>query len=277
MPTINWYCCECHSGPQNSEINVFCPECEHRHCDSCRIQYVPREPPQQPPFTERMSLHTAVKENNMDMVLQLLKNGADANAKYVYSDTPLHIASKYELLDVIKVLLDKGADPNAKNANSDTPLHMAFKHELLDVIAILLERGADINTKNLNSNTPLHIAIEHELLDVIADLLERGADVNIPGRQGITTLMMAVKKGLHGLVEKLLQAGALLRRSIRDQLILEHNRSQVTELEISVDWNVPQFVKNELSGVEDLRKAVTLTGSVQNAQMMSCEDYVAQT
>lgn len=29
--------------------------------------------------------------------------------------------------------------------------------------------------------------------------------------------------------------------------------------------------------VEDLRKVVTLTGSVKNSQLMSCEDYVAHT
>ncbi|KUL83211.1 hypothetical protein ZTR_10023 [Talaromyces verruculosus] len=54
--------------------------------------------------------------------------------------------------------------------------------------------------------------------------------------------------------------------------------SQSSGVELEVRWRVPQFVQNELFGkVDDLRKVVTLTGSVKNAQMMSVEDYVAQT
>jgi ankyrin repeat protein len=222
-------------------------------------------------------LHIAIEHELLDVIAILLERGADVNAKNSNYNTPLHIAIEHELLDVIAILLERGADVNTKNPYSDTPLYIAIEHELLDVIAILLERGADVNAKKFNSDTPLHIAIQHELLDVIAILLERGADVNIPGKNGVTTSMMALKKGLHGVVDKLLQAGALLREAIQKQVILGRNGSQVTGVEISVDWNVSQFVKNELSGVEDLRKAVTLTGSVQNAQMMSCEDYVAQT
>jgi hypothetical protein len=87
--------------------------------------------------------------------------------------------------------------------------------------------------------------------------------------------MTAETKGLHGVMEKSLEEGVLLRERIRE--LLEHDGSRVTELRILMDWDVSQFVKNNLSRVEDLRKALTLTGSEQNVQAMSCKDYVAQT
>jgi hypothetical protein len=166
------------------------------------------------PSTDQMTLHTAVKENNIDMVLQILNNGADINTT---------------------------------------------------------------DTKSNDKKVPLHVAIEHGNLGLITALLERGADVNIPENYGVTSLMMALQKRLHGVVETLLQTGALLRDSIRQQLVFALS-TQVWEIEAL--WDVSRFVRSELPGrrvVEELRKVVTLTGSVKNSQMMSCEDYVAQT
>uniref|UniRef100_A0A093UL03 Ankyrin-3 n=1 Tax=Talaromyces marneffei PM1 TaxID=1077442 RepID=A0A093UL03_TALMA len=164
--------------------------------------------------------------------------------------------------------------------NSGPPdIHRAARENDIDTVLQLLEIGANVNEKTSNSNTPLHIAIEHKHLDMITVLLERGADVNIPGNYGVTTLMLALQRGLHDVVEKLLQAGATLKGSILQQVATVLDEERLGKVvEIRPSWNAPQFIQQELSGrAEGLREVITLTGSVRNAQMMSCKDYVAQT
>ncbi|RAO70059.1 uncharacterized protein BHQ10_006071 [Talaromyces amestolkiae] len=222
-------------------------------------------------------LHLAIQNEYLDIAKVLIENGADLNVKNQYLETPLHLAIQREHLNIAKFLIENGADINVKNRHFGSPLHTAVKCRLLDIAKILIENGADVNAKNSILDTPLHIAVGRGDLNMIALLLEKGADANKPRRSGHTALTMALQKQLHGVVETLLQAGALIRETIRDQVFSEQNVSQGITLEIVMDWDIAYFMENGLSGVEDFRRTVTLTGSVQNAQMMSCEDYVAQT
>lgn len=301
---VFWYCSECNDGPYDWRSQHKCAACGHTRCKKCKIENDRQQTP-------NISLLKAVKENDMDIVLQLLKNGTDVNMRQNrMSESPLHVAVRNELSDMTRLLLENGADVNVKSNLLITPLHIAVQHGLLDITKILINHGADVNMKSNSLSTPLHIAVQHGLLDITKILIQAGADVNvnnhffdtllhiaiergdsdtiallldgganpnIPRSLGGTALTMALEKQLHGVVETLLQAGALIRESIREQISLEQNGSQVIKIEIWANWEISQFVENELSGVDDLRKVVTLTGSLQNAQMMSCEDYVAQT
>lgn len=165
------------------------------------------------------------------------------------------------------------------NPNSGAPLHIAVERKHLKMTAILLENGANVDARNFSLDTSLHIAIKNGDLDTIAALLGAGANVNIARDSGETALMMALEKGLHGVAEELLQAGALSKEPIRQQLATTTlDDRQVVE--IVAYWDISEFVHSQLPNekvVEDLRKVVTLTGSVKNSQLMSCEGYVAQT
>ncbi|KAH8703635.1 hypothetical protein BGW36DRAFT_414097 [Talaromyces proteolyticus] len=107
-------------------------------------------------------------------------------------------------------------------------------------------------------------------------LASRGANLNAMTDQGRTALNIALQTGQHKLAERLLDKGALLRVTIREhiQKCFKHGTIQI---QMTVYWRILSFVRTELSAIDDLRKAVTLTGSVKNAQMLSCEDFVVQT
>lgn len=50
--------------------------------------------------------------------------------------TPCHVAAKYDRKECLKILLDNGADANVKNVFGQTPLHMAARRKLNDVIDV---------------------------------------------------------------------------------------------------------------------------------------------
>ena len=75
--------------------------------------------------TINKDLITATEEGNKDRVIELLKSGADINARRKENAaTPLLIAAHRGHLEVVKLLLAAGADVNASAPNGDFLLHV---------------------------------------------------------------------------------------------------------------------------------------------------------
>ncbi|XP_014294638.1 putative ankyrin repeat protein RF_0381 [Halyomorpha halys] len=94
----------------------------------------------------RSVLHHAVSSNcELVVVEQLIKNGANINARDIFGTTPLHLAvTCNKASEFVPKLLALGADVNARNQSGETPLYLAVKQfKKFDVIKILLEFGAD--------------------------------------------------------------------------------------------------------------------------------------
>ena len=71
-------------------------------------------------FTGQMPLHQEAGRGNAAAVGQLVKQGADVNARDYGGRTPLHLSVEGGHLDVVKVLLDGGADVHAR-MNQEVP------------------------------------------------------------------------------------------------------------------------------------------------------------
>lgn len=69
-----WSCCECDNGSYNWGYENSCATCGHTRCKKCRVENGGQQ-------TLYISLQKAVEENNMDIVLQLLNNGANVNMR----------------------------------------------------------------------------------------------------------------------------------------------------------------------------------------------------
>lgn len=69
-----WRCSECNNGPYDWRYEQSCAACGHTRCKKCSVANGRQQTP-------KIALHTAVEENDMDVVLQLLNNGADVNMK----------------------------------------------------------------------------------------------------------------------------------------------------------------------------------------------------
>jgi len=79
-------------------------------------------------------LRTAIKENNINLVKDLIKQGIDVNYGYVWNNTALHFASETGNFEIVKLLVDNGADVNATNDSNETALDMVgYVYECYDV------------------------------------------------------------------------------------------------------------------------------------------------
>jgi ankyrin repeat protein len=88
-------------------------------------------------------------------------------------------------LECIDELIKAGADVNARDPNGAAPLHFAaYSDYHVPTITMLLQAGADINARDNSGQTPLDVAIAGELEQVPKLLLERGgkqrSDANPP-------------------------------------------------------------------------------------------------
>ena len=122
-------------------------------------------------WEDETALHLAATSGNSEMVVLLLKAGADVNAADSAGITPLHEAAFYGSDLIAETLLKAGANVNAIGyRDKATPLCVAAVHGHLIVVKILLANGADINAVNRDGKTPLQCAQDEHQTNVVAFL-----------------------------------------------------------------------------------------------------------
>lgn len=149
------------------------------------------------------ALLSAVYNNNIEKVKELLSKGTDINTKDNDKMTPLLIATEKGYIEIAKLLIEKGADINAKNDKGITALIFASDEKGdINILKLLLDKGADINAKDNVGYTALMWAVWNGKIEVVKLLLEKGADVNIEDKKGNTALMLAKQKDIANLIKQ---------------------------------------------------------------------------
>lgn len=105
------------------------------------------------------SLIRSAKEGRLEDVRDLLKQGADVNARTDSGATALMWACFFGKLEVVNELLRNGADVNAKDNKGWTALMTAAEQGYPEVMELLIAKGADVNAKNAESQTALTYAM----------------------------------------------------------------------------------------------------------------------
>lgn len=169
----------------------------------------------------------AVQTGNIDIVQELLSNGADINTTDNLGRTALTIASAFGqkevaqilklagasageiitqnimdekliiaaakgLEDEIEELLYNKADPNSKTSDGWTPLMWAVHESTLHSVWMLAEAGANVNAKTVYGVTPLMIAASGIDKETIGFLIIAGAEISLKDIQGKTALDYAM-------------------------------------------------------------------------------------
>lgn len=190
-------------------------------------------------------LHQAVRDNNVDLVRQLITvEGENIDVNFNYDNRiPLHIASFYGYLEIVNLLISANADLNVKDkkhgltalyialqqghveivksliaagANvkdilDKTPLHYASGIGFLEIVKVLITiEGIDINVKNSAGDTPLHYASGYGHPEIVKVLIFAGAEVNIKNNYGKTPLDIALENQRYEIVE-------ILKKALEDQ------------------------------------------------------------
>ena len=107
--------------------------------------------------TDEDELCSAARDGNIEKVTRLLSSGL-LDINYVHSGlslSPLHMAAHYGHKDVVILLLKRGADINKRNAYGRTPLHLAACGGHKGIVRVLLEKGAEMDMKDTWGDTPL--------------------------------------------------------------------------------------------------------------------------
>ena len=152
----------------------------------------------------------AIRNDNADVVSDLLQRGLDPNTHDPKGQPGLTIAMREGALKVARVLLARPeTDVNALNQAGESALMMAALKGNLAGAELLLARGAKVNQSGWS---PLHYAAAGPDSKMVQLLIDRGADVEAASPNGTTPLMMAAQYGSEASVDLLLSHGADLKR-----------------------------------------------------------------
>ena len=91
---------------------------------------------------------------NIDILRQLLKAGADANALDSYGDPLLFLALRERSLEALETLLGAGADANLRDSAGRSPLQYARDMYMEEEVALLLSNGAIDDTASESLAAP---------------------------------------------------------------------------------------------------------------------------
>ncbi len=221
-----------------------------------------------------LPLITAVFAKNKEMVSALIDGGANKNV--TYNQAPLLLlAIQINDLNIFKLLIDKGCEVSGKLLNGDTLMHMAAVFGALDIIKFLAEKQK-VDIPNAQGYTPLYLASRFGFLDVVKELHARGASLNPSNLYGRMPLHTAAAAGSAEVVRYLVENGA--DANMRDI-------DGVTPLDIAysaknIDLAIPlMMVSTDISKVPPFDKYEVLERFIEYLEKLSDDDrddYLSQ-
>jgi ankyrin repeat protein len=147
------------------------------------------------------ALHCAARDGYEFLTAELLRKGADFEAKTDAGETALHMAVENGHIKIVMQLLNSGADIEAQDNVGKTPLYPAVVNRDRAMIQLLLEKGAAMETKDDLGRTIIFTAIETGQLDIIHLLLDRAPDIHIADIRGQGLIHYASATGLETIVQ----------------------------------------------------------------------------
>lgn len=144
------------------------------------------------------ALHLAKSVRVVEMLLA--KAPKLLERKNNLGNTPLINAAWNGYLEVVEELIKRGAKANAKSVANSTALHFTSS---APVVAKLLEKAPRlINKTDATGSTPLILAARKDYLEVVRELLARGAKAHIKNKSGETALDCARGQAVKALLTK---------------------------------------------------------------------------
>jgi ankyrin repeat protein len=207
-------------------------------------------------------LYTATRKENLAVVKQLLKRGADVNRSAPNGWTSLKSAAQQGNFEIVKVLLDAGADPNIADDTNYTPLMNAVSGEHEEIVKILLKFHADPNVQSGENpedddwepgRTALMDAAFSGNVAIARELLKGGANPNLLNSKGRTALYSAVISGNADMVALLLKSGA-------DPNVFGNDDEKMSALDLALRRWASEDEDDRTGGISDVLELMLKKG-----------------
>ncbi|GAB5593481.1 hypothetical protein Unana1_08381, partial [Umbelopsis nana] len=183
------------------------------------------------------ALHYYASIGQVDAIHLLLNYGCSIVSTDHTEHTALHYAARNNQAEAVKFLLDNGVDPYIGNHENYTAFHEAAQTGSIEAMKILLVNGFKIDTRvDGNKTTALLCAISKLSLRAVEFLLDNGANISTTDQWQRTSLHYAVHKGSLEIVEMLLNRGVVVNaldivgKSTLDHAVTDDNLPMVALL-----------------------------------------------
>ena len=122
-------------------------------------------------------LHEACIRGDVGIVKELLKHGADPDAKNNDGINPLEIACMANYIKVVQAILDYNRESNEWNKprvrrSKNNVMHLAVEKGDVEMVKVLLGYKEISSRKGDVEVAPIHIAAEHGYIDIAMKLLD---------------------------------------------------------------------------------------------------------
>ena len=142
-------------------------------------------------------IHYASFKGNVEIVHNLIKDGADLNSITDKSLNVIHFAcqgKKVNILLYFDIYHKNKIDFNSKDKKNSTPLHWSCFSSSYECAEFLLNKGVKMNTKDNDGNTPLHLSIIKDAIKILRLLLQKGAKTEIKNNKEETPMQLAANR-----------------------------------------------------------------------------------
>uniref|UniRef100_A0A8C5YKA8 Ankyrin repeat and death domain containing 1B n=1 Tax=Marmota marmota marmota TaxID=9994 RepID=A0A8C5YKA8_MARMA len=152
------------------------------------------------------ALHFAAQSNNMHIVEYLIQDLhlKDLNQPDERGRKPFLLAAERGHVEMIEKLIFLNLHTLEKDKEGNTALHLAAMHGHSPAVQVLLTQWQEVNETNENGETPFFLAVEGGHEECSKVLLAAGSDINIPNKLNVSVLQTATRNGHTSLVNFLL-------------------------------------------------------------------------
>ena len=217
----------------------------------------------------------AAMRNDVEVLRNLLYQGADVNAAQGDGMTALHWAAVNGQSDIAEMLLYAGASIEATTRmGAYTPLHLASREGHSPMVVSLLKAGSDPNQRTSSGGvTSLHFAAASGDVKSIEALIDHGASIDDKEMQsGQTPLIFAASLGRVGAIKILADKGADL--SIQTEIIdMVAEDKLLKKQENPVGSSSAPMEEGEEEDCSDGRRGKLLTIEQGGPTTYACDDF----
>lgn len=180
------------------------------------VQRPQRLVPTEPISLMTTELVTAIENNQLKKVIQLLDQGINIDAVSENQETALILATMNDDMDTVNWLLKHGASVNLTDAADRSALYYAAVQGNLSIAEQLLANGAKLQSSSRLNKTPLMAAVHNNHIELARLLIDAGSDVNQQDHSGWSALFYAVWNENEAMTRLLTSAGATIETKDRD-------------------------------------------------------------